>query len=470
MSLHSESNRYIAQDLDQYLDEFRKLTKQFLSGLDDRNVAQINTQAPNLQFNNQGRNFNDCLAALKEEILPNLSASAGGRYWGFVTGGANPAALFADWLVSTFDQNVAKGGDSIATDIERQMLDWLKELFYLPAEFKGIITTGATAANFLAAVVARQYAGHQQSINVAQDGLGQLNVEVFSACPHASMIKALGLAGIGQKQITRVNCNPNSEQMNTTDLAAKLKLSNAKAKIVIASTATVTATSFDDLTSVSSLCQQHRAWLHVDAAFGLFERVVNGENGLTKGIEKADSITVDFHKWLNVPYDAGAFYTKHQNLLVESCEVTAPYLMSDDDEPEFMGLGIENSRRFRAFPIWYTLLSYGREGIVKWVDANINTAKALADWLAQHNQFELMIECQLNVVLFRPNCQGLSNQQADARTTQLLNLINQDGKLFLSSGVWQGQQIIRAALSNWQTNEQDLSIAKESLVDCVGRL
>ncbi len=258
--------------------------------------------------------------------------------------------------------------------------------------------------------------------------------------------------------------------MDPSVLAAKLEASSAKAKIVIASAATVTATSFDDLSEISKLCQQHNAWLHVDAAFGLFERVIKGKNGLTKGIENADSITVDFHKWLNVPYDSGAFYTRHQNLLVECCEVSAPYLTRSGDEPEFMGLGIENSRRFRAFPIWYSLLTYGREGIVKWVNTNINTAKALADWLAQNNKFELMIDCQLNVVLFRPNCLGLSEQQADLLTTQLLGLINQEGKLFLSPSSWQGRTIIRAALSNWQTSEQDLHIAKESLTNCSKKL
>lgn len=453
-------------DTSYYLSKFTDLSQSFLSKLEHQDVAKLNVKIPDIGFQDTPRSREQATALLAEHVIPFLSASAGPRYWGFVTGGANPAALFADWLVSTFDQNVSKDGDSIASTIERQTLEWLKSLFYLPDEFSGIITTGATSANFLSAIIARQFSGHQQDINVALMGMQNLSVEIFSACPHASMIKGIGLAGFGQQHVTYIETLADSEEMDVRHLAKSLQKSDAKSKVVIASSATVTATSFDDLVAISALCQQHQAWLHVDAAFGLFERITSGSKGQTKGIEYADSITVDFHKWLNVPYDAGAIFTKHQHLLRESCEVSAPYLTNSESHPPFLSLGIENSRRFRALPIWFTLLKCGRDGIASWVKCNILQAQDLANWIDQHPAFELSIPCHLNIVVFRPIIKHLSNEQADIFTASFLQQLNKLGCIFLSPGVWQGKKVIRAALSNWQTSTDDIEQAKISLDTC----
>lgn len=459
-----------SNDNSYYFLKFKEISETFLSSLEHQDVAKLAVSAPEIDFQDIQRSKEKAASLLTEQVIPFLSASAGARYWGFVTGGANPAALFADWLVSTFDQNVSKDGDSIASSVERQTLDWLKTLFYLPNEFNGIITTGATSANFLAAIIARQFSGHQQGIDIALTGMQGLSVEIFSACPHASMIKGIGLAGFGQQQVTYIDTLADSEEMDAKHLAKSLQKSSAKSKIVVASSATVTATSFDDLVSISKLCRQHKAWLHVDAAFGLFERITSGNKGKTKGIEFADSITVDFHKWLNVPYDAGAIFTQHQNLLKQSCEVSAPYLTNNESHPPFLSLGIENSRRFRALPIWFTLLKYGRDGINGWVQQNILQAKDLANWIEQHPAFELSIPCHLNVVVFRPRLKHLNDKQADIYTTSFLQLVNQQGCIFLSSGIWQGKKIIRAALSNWQTSMSDIQKAKESLHACYQEL
>lgn len=381
---------------------FNQITTQFIDTIAQRTVAHQALMQHTLTLSNEGINIDVISQQLQEHIIPQLSASRGPRYWGFVTGGATPIATLADWLVSTFDQNVSKDGDSIASDIERQTLSWLCELFHLPDTFKGSLTTGATAANVLAAVTARQYLGEKQHINVAKDGLFGLDIDIFSTTPHASMIKSLGLAGIGQKQRIQINNVPDSEQIDCDALEQALQQSQAKGKWVIASAATVTATDFDDLITISALCRQYDAWLHVDAAFGIFERLIHGPKGKTQGLELADSITLDAHKWLNVPYESGIFLTRHQQSLFESCDVSAPYLTGQAGNPAFMSLGIENSRRFRAFPIWLSLLAYGKDGIAAWVKNNIHCAAKLANWIADSQYYELMHPCQLNVVLFKP--------------------------------------------------------------------
>jgi len=433
------------------LDALSRQFSAFHQTLEQRDVASKQIEPLAVNFPEQGMSFNQLDQFIESNVQANLSASNGGRYWGFVTGGANPVATYADWLVTTFNQNVSKGGDSIASAIELQTLSWLCKLFELPQTFKGIFTTGATAANLLAAFTARQYAGQQQGIDVAKSGMKHLDVSIFSATPHASMVKSLGLAGFGQDNWQAIDCNHDEESMDIAALEEALLKCTSNSKIVIASAATVTGTDYDDIIAISALCKKHDAWLHVDAAFGIFERLISGAEGKTKGIEHADSITLDCHKWLNVPYDCGVFLTKHLSLLQASCEVTAPYLAGSSSDIPFMSLGIENSRRFRAFPVWATLMAYGRNGVRENITANIHQAGTLAKWLDQSDKFVLVKPCELNVVLFKPNSTRL-----DLSSDECIAKLNASGQVFLTPGSWQGQPIIRAALSNWSTSDEDV--------------
>jgi glutamate/tyrosine decarboxylase-like PLP-dependent enzyme len=430
------------------------LSKQFIDfhcELEQREVASKNLHIQLPKISNQGLDFKDLNRLISEQVLPNLSASNGGRYWGFVTGGANPIATYADWLVTTYNQNVSIGGDSLASSIEQQTLQSLCELFELPDTFKGVFTTGATAANLLGAFTARQFTGQQQGIDVAKSGMKDLDVSIYSATPHASMLKSLAMAGFGQDSCLPVECDLDSESMNIASLEQALVTNSHKSAIVIASAATVTGTDYDNLVGVAEVCHKYDAWLHVDAAFGIFERLVNGKQGKTNGLELADSITLDCHKWLNVPYDCGVFLTRHQKLLQQSCEVSAPYLKNAEKEIPFMSLGIENSRRFRAFPVWATLQAYGKQGIKKEIQSNINQAKTIANWIDDSEYYELVKPCDLNVVLFKPNLEklGIDSQQC-------MNRLNDSGQVFLTPGVWLGEPIIRVAISNWSTTDKDV--------------
>jgi glutamate/tyrosine decarboxylase-like PLP-dependent enzyme len=430
---------------------FARQLSTFQTSLNTRDVASKNLTIKPEKLPLDGVGFDKLDQLITSDIQPNLSASNGGRYWGFVTGGANPIATYADWLVSTFNQNVSKGGDSIASSLENQTISWLCELFDLPNTFQGAFTTGATSANLLAAFIARQFAGEQQGIDVAKVGMKDLNVKIYSATPHASMIKSLGMAGFGQNSWQAIACTPNTEAMDVLALADVLEQNDASSKIVIASAATVTGTDYDDIKAIAKLCKKHGAWLHVDAAFGIFERLVSGSKGKTQGIEYADSITLDCHKWLNVPYDCGVFITRHIALLQASCEVSAPYLASNDGEIPLMSLGVENSRRFRAFPVWATLMAYGKQGIKSQITSNIQQAQQLANWLDNSDKYTLLKPCELNVVLFKPN-----QQQLKLTSAQCIHALNRSGKVFLTPGNWQGESIIRAALSNWSTKDEDV--------------
>ena len=474
LNLHSEK-----ESISKLIQVFTQITENFMDDLDSRPVAIIDSKLEPQSFVEAGVPFAQALERLCDQVLPQLSASRGPRYWGFVTGGATPIATFADWLVTSFDQNLSSGIDSVASQVERQAIQWLCELFYLPPSFKGLMTTGATASNFLGALLARDYCGKQQNLDVAQQGVSSLSIAIFAATPHSSMLKTLGMCGLGQSNVIKVKTHENSEAMCLEDLEKKINESTAKSKVIIASAGTVTATDFDDLVGISRIAQHYEAWLHVDAAFGIFERLVN-QSMLSNGIEKADSITLDCHKWLNVPYDCGVFLTCHQELLFESLNVPAPYLNSPVDNPDFMALGIENSRRFRALPVWMSLLVYGRDGIAQWIESNIEMAKRFACLIEQSADYELLLDCKLNVVLFCPkvtdsnsadlNGEDLNGEDPDSLTRQAIAAINQDGRLFVSPGMWQGRQCIRAAFSNWQTSATDLEIAMQCLHEVAAQL
>ena len=424
----------------------------FLKQVDQQSVAATNHPRPlDEPLATDGLGAEVTFAEFKKHLAPGLSGSVGPRYLGFVTGGVTPAAMLGDWLTAAIDQNVMVAGDSISTAVELQVIEWLRSLFELDAVYEGVLTSGATTSNLLGMLTARQFAGEIQDMDIASEGMGKAEIEIFSACPHASIRKVIGFSGMGRDAITEVPCLPGSEEMDVAALEQLLMHSQAPGKIVIASAGTVTGTDFDDLTQTTLLCKAHNAWLHVDAAFGLFSRLVPKYKSLTNGINGADSITCDGHKWLNVPYDCGIFLTKHPTLLQRTCSVSAPYLAVSDELPALMDRGIENSRRFRALPIWMSLKAYGRQGYRDLVSRNCEQASLLADWITKSSSYELLTPCKLNVVVFRP-----SESKSDVQ--QKLAEINQTGLVYLTPGNWFGTPCIRAAFSNWRTEKADVDI------------
>lgn len=436
--------------LTQLLTRAQQLGVGFLQSLEERPVAV--TRLPPLAAEalpESGGGSAAALAKFAEQIMPHLSASAGPRYWGFVTGGATPAALVGDWLAAATDQNLSSAGDSIAPSVEVQVLGWLRELFHLPSSFDGSLTSGATSANLLGLLCGRQHAGQRQGVDVAASGLGAVRIEVFAACPHASSLKSLAMAGLGRDNVVAVARLSDGECMDVADLAQRLAASDSPGKIVLASAGTVTGTDFDDLEATAELCRQHGAWLHVDAAFGLFARLLDDRRLWTRGIERADSITSDSHKWLNVPYDSGIFLTRHIDLLEQVLTVASPYLPGGGDLPHFMQRGVENSRRFRALPLWFSLRAYGRRGFAQLVAENCRQAAALAQWLDASPHYRLLVPAKLNVVVFCPAyCVDL-----DAWLARL----NDSGEVFMTPGRWAGEDTVRAAFSNWRTGAGDVT-------------
>jgi glutamate/tyrosine decarboxylase-like PLP-dependent enzyme len=386
-----------------------------------------------------------------------ITNSAGPRYFGFVTGGSTPASVAGDWLVSAYDQNACGSNDSIAPQLERQTIHYFKQLFGLDKSFFGSFVTGATVSNMVSLSLGRQWVGEQQGIDFSTEGI-RGNIPVLSGTPHSSIIKSLSILGMGRKSLIRVDTLPDREAVDVQALESRLKQINAPT-VVVANAGTVNTVDFDSLAAIGHLKDKYSFWFHVDAAFGGFAALSNHYRHLMNGINQADSITIDAHKWLNVPYDAAMQFTRHKDLQLRVYQNSAAYLGDPNQSPDFFHYTPENSRRWRALPSWFTLMAYGKEGHCEIVERNCRMAKRLGSWLESSEKFKLLAPVRMNVVCFTLNKSVLTTEQIKSYLDQLRD----DGRVFFTPTVYKGIPAIRAAFSNWLTQDEDVDITIAAL-------
>jgi glutamate/tyrosine decarboxylase-like PLP-dependent enzyme len=399
------------------------------------------------------------ITELAERAREAATRSTGPRFFHFVMGGATPAALAADWLTSAYDQ-VAYGWASspMAARLEQVALDWLRQLFDLPDAFTGVLTTGATMANFVGLTAARNRWGERQGVDVEESGLSGLALPVIlsSGYVHPSAVQAVGMLGLGRGSIRRLV----ADEFGRLDLAALERELEARpdgGAIVIANAGEVNAGDFDPIEAMAELCEQYDAWLHVDGAFGLFARLAPATRALTAGVERAHSITCDGHKWLNVPYDCGFSFVREAHRLPRALNVGAPYLPAPDDPHPNPGfLSPENSRRARALAVWATLRAYGRAGYREMVERHLALAQHLAVLVDEAADLQRLAPVALNIVCFRACPPGMAESELDEFNRWLGEAIRADGRVFVGSTTYGGRAALRPAIVNWRTGPADV--------------
>jgi glutamate/tyrosine decarboxylase-like PLP-dependent enzyme len=406
------------------------------------------------------------LTQLAELGRATATRSSGPRFFHFVMGGTTPAALGADWLTSAFDQVAfAWVSSALGSRLEGVTVRWLREMFELPPDIAGVLVSGATMANFTGLVAARSWWGERTGIDPDHDGLmgAPAPVILSSGYVHPAAVQAVGMLGLGQGNVRRLV----GDGVGRLDLAA---LEEALAKggpaIVIANAGEVNAGDFDPLAAIADLTDAHDAWLHVDGAFGLFARLAPESRALTEGLERADSITVDAHKWLNVPYDCGVAFVREPVRLARALNVGAPYLPRPDDprpNPGFMSP--ENSRRSRALNLWATLAAYGRSGYREMVERHLALARGLGERVDREPDFERLADVNLNIVCFRARPEGVAVDELDDLNRRLGERLIADGRVFSGTTVYDGKVAFRPAIVNWQTTEADVQMLIDVLVE-----
>ena len=398
--------------------------------------------------------------------------TAGPKSFHFVIGGSTPAALAADLLATAYDAVTYTWVLSpVGVQMELQALDWLKELFRLPREWAGVIVTGATMANFVCLAAARQWWGEQHGVDVSDTGLAGLpQMPVLtSGFVHASTRKVLALQGIGRGHLQCLSADEFGH-LDKAALKRALEDLDGKPAVVIVNAGEVNAGEFDPVNDMIDLARQHNCWVHVDGAFGLFARVSPRTAHLADGVERADSVTVDGHKWLNVPYDSGYAFVRDHGLMARAFRYSADYLPAEDDpRPTPGAIGPESSRRARSFAVWATLKAYGRDGQQRIVEHCLDIAQHFARQVEAAETLELMRRPELNIVAFRYNPGGLSEDELDDLNRRLGEAVLADGRFLVGTSKLGHRTVFRPAFSNWRTREEDVE-AFAAVVQELGRL
>jgi glutamate/tyrosine decarboxylase-like PLP-dependent enzyme len=438
----------------------------YLDGLRDRPVGRPVDYAALL------RNMGGALPQEPEDAIrvveqlskaadPGVVATPGPRYFGFVTGGALPAAVAAEWLAATWDQNafsyVLSPAAAAAEEVARQ---WLIELFGLSREMSLGFTTGATMANFTALAAARHALLRNVGWDVEEQGLPGAPVftVVTSDESHVTIFAALQMLGLGRGRVTRVAAD---EQGRMRADALRSTLAGIAGPVLVCAQAgNVNTGAFDPLPDIAACVHDRSGWLHVDGAFGMWAAASPAHAALVRGAELADSIAVDCHKWLNVPYDSGLVFVRDQAAHQAAMTLNAPYYgLSAQAGRENHNWVPEASRHARGFAVWAALRSLGRGGIAAMVERCCALARRMAERLREGTGVEILNEVVLNQVLVR-----FSN--SDERTAEVIRRVQEDGTCWAGGTTWHSMHAMRISVSNWSTVEADIDRSADAILKC----
>jgi len=385
-------------------------------------------------------------------VSPATVARAGGRYSGFVTGGALPATLAAQYLAAAWDQNSFSFTSSPALAcLEAAALTWVKQSLGLPAGAEGALVTGATLANFTCLAAARNRVLAQQGWDADRDGL-------FGAPPvtvvvgeeaHSTLFKVLSMLGLGRERVVRVPADGQGR------LRADALPQIAGPVILCLQAGNVNSGAFDPAEAAIAWARETGAWVHVDGAFGLWALAAPELEHLAAGFRAADSWATDAHKWLNVPYDCGLALVRDPEALGRAMSLTAAYLPATTRREAFV-FTPDSSRRARAVEVWAALKSLGRSGLAEKIARNCRQARRLAEGL-KAGGVEILNDVALNQVV--------AAFGDDARTQRVIAAVQADGTCWCGGTNWQGRGAMRISVSSWATTDDDIERSLAAILE-----
>jgi glutamate/tyrosine decarboxylase-like PLP-dependent enzyme len=408
-----------------------------------------------------GRPADEIVAFVREHVMPRPMGNSHPRFFGFINATADPLGIVADYLAAAMNPN-CWGGDHAAVHVENRVVRWLCELMGLPAGAQGILASGGSMANFIALAAARRAAAPG---NVREDGLaGGAPLAVYASDQvHSCVDKAVDLLGIGTRNLRKLPSD-GAYRLPVDALARAVAEDRARGlrpAVVVGTAGTVNTGAVDPLDALADFCAREGLWLHVDGAYGAMARLARPLAPLLAGIERADSIAADPHKWMYVPYEAGATLVRDGGRLGDAFRKFPEYLASDPESPFpgpawFAERGPELSRGFKALKVFMGMLRHGRAGYAAAIERDVALARFLSDEVDRRPALERLAPTVLSIVNFRYAPAGLPAARLDAVNRGIVNRLVGSGSFFLAPTILKGRASLRVCIVNFRTAEDDL--------------
>jgi len=450
----------------------------FFTSLPDRAVQLPAEQRTFAALNNPlpetGEDADKVLDEVFREMVDKGFHVPSGNYFGLMNPTPTYVGVMAEALVAALNPQLATVKRSqLASKIEHETVRWIGERVGWPGEFNGTFTTGGNEANFsgLALALAAKF---PDAIEDGVASIGAQPVLYASDEAHHSLDKSAGLLGLGRKALRRIAVNENV-QLDTRILAQTIEsdlASGRKPFCVVATTGTTNSGAVDDLVAIAEICRRHDLWLHVDAAYGGSAIFSDQHRGLLRGIEHADSITIDPHKWMAMPLAAGVILTCHPEMLERAFAVAAPYMPKAAESK-----GLDNSRistqwtrRMNSLKLWLTLRVHGRKAYEEHIDRQLMLARTFASWVESSEHFELAAPQILPIVAFRFKAPSLNEQQLEEAHNSIVDEVTRDGRRWISETRVNGRSVLRMMVISYLTEDHHLRELGNALTEAATKL
>lgn len=411
--------------------------------------------------------------AFRREVLPYPHGNTHPRFWGWVVGSGTPMGMFADMLAAGMNSN-SGFGDQAVVHVERQVLRWLREAVGFPLDGGGILTSGCSVANLSGLTVARN---HRAGWDVRGEGVaaGSGRLRVYgSSETHSSVHRACEILGIGREALHEIPVDGH-HRVSIDALRQRIAEDRAAGAVpfaLVANAGTVNIGAFDDLEAMADLAGDEGLWLHVDGAFGALVALSPDLRSKVRGLERADSLAFDLHKWLHVPYDAGCVLFRDKALQQETFRMSGAYLQKFESglatgPDNLMDMGLQMSRGFRALKAWMMMRHHGFDRLAEGIERNVAQAKYLAAKIDATPHFERMAEVPLNIVNFRyrPEAWSPDDPRLDELNRKLLAALHGSGVAAPSYTTLDGNFVLRVAITNHRSRTEDFDLLIDWLAE-----
>lgn len=407
-----------------------------------------------------GEDFQAIFDDVERLILPAVTHWNHPNFHGLFSTSTSSVGVFGEMLAAAFDMKAMLWRTSPAsTELEPVVLDWLRQMMNLPADFHGIIYDTASISTLHAIAMARE----KLNLGIRERGMsGRTDLPLLrvycSEQTHSSIDKAVILLGLGQKSLVKIPTNERFE-MDAEKLREAISDDKTAGHLpfcVVASVGTTSTTSVDDIEKIADICERNNIFLHVDAAYAGSAMIVPELQHFFKGAERADSIVTNPHKWLFTPFDLSVLYVRDLDLLKKTFSLVPEYLKVAETVTNQMDYGIQLGRRFRSLKLWFVMRYFGQEGLIARIREHCRLAKLFAMWVKMSENFELMADVPFALVCFRVAPKGFSEEELDALNENIMNEINASGEAYLSHTKLNGKFVLRLSVGSIRVEERHI--------------